>query len=56
MKSTGSFVYFRKVVHELRVKSYTLIDQMNAGTGTVLGIIKVMDRMNIGKQRQEQPT
>jgi len=56
MESTGSFEYSRKVVRELRVESFALIDEMDAGTGKGVGLKRIMDRMNIEKQNQEQHT
>lgn len=56
MEGTGSFEYTRKVVRELRAKSFVLIDQMDGGTGKGAPLKKILDRMSIEQPAQEPTT
>lgn len=56
MEGTGSFEYTRKIVRDLRAKSFVLIDQMDNGTGKGAPLKKILDRMSIEKPTQEPAT
>lgn len=47
MEGTGSFEYTRKVVKELKSKAWTLITEMDGGTGKGNEIKKILERMNL---------